>query len=58
LQWYAEPKIYHQIMKRNFTMARPAENLPSDNEKKFATARQVENMLSDDEKEFYDGTTG
>ena len=39
-------------------MARPAENLPSDNEKKFATARQVENMLSDDEKEFYDGTTG
>jgi hypothetical protein len=45
-------------MKRNFTMARPAENLPSDNEKKFATARQVENMLSDDEKEFYDGTTG
>ncbi|MCI1305998.1 MAG: hypothetical protein LKG40_07250 [Lachnospiraceae bacterium] len=32
-RWHARPKIYHQEKKSEFTMARPAENVPSGEEK-------------------------
>jgi hypothetical protein len=58
LQWHVLPEIYHLIINKKFTMARLAENLPSDNEKEIYHGTPAENVPSDDEKDVYDGTPG